>query len=146
AYRNMTDQDLKAIYAYLRTIPPAAHYVSNQPPFTHCAICGLEHGLGDKNKRERPAGIKVDPTIFDRYTGTYFNAAFQSTYIISKDGDKLYGKQGETAPKTELIPQSELYFLAPGWPLPITFNKEKDGRITGLTEATDYGVVHKKIK
>jgi len=146
AYKNMTDEDLKAIYAYLRTVPPAAHHISSQPPFTHCDICGMEHGLGYKNKREKPAGIKLDPAIYDRYTGTYFNEERQSTYIISKEGGKLYGKQWESAPKTELIPQSELYFLAPGWALPISFNKEKDGRITGLTEATDYGMVLKKIK
>jgi len=145
AYRNMTDDDLKAIYAYLRTIPPAVHHVSSQPPFTHCAICGLEHGLGYKNKLEKPARIKMDPTIYDRYTGTYFNAERQATFTILKEGDKLYGKRWETAQKTELIPQSELYFLAPGWELPISFNKEKDGRITGLTEATDYGMVLKKI-
>lgn len=49
AFKNINDEDLKAIYAYLRTFPLSQHYVSNQPPFTKCAICGLEHGLGDKN-------------------------------------------------------------------------------------------------
>ena len=59
--------DLKAIYAYLGTFPPSQHYISNQQPFTHCAICGQEHGLGYKNKLEKPAGIKIDPDIYNQY-------------------------------------------------------------------------------
>ena len=146
AYRNMTDEDLRAMYAYLRTLPPARHVVSSQLPFTHCAICGMDHGLGEKNKREMPAGITIDPALYNNYTGTYFNEERQSTYIIFKEGNKLFGKQWETAPKIELIPQSASYFLAPGWPVPVSFIKDKDGHIAQLMEATDYGVLHKKIK
>ena len=88
----------------------------------------------------------MDPALYNNYTGTYFNEERQSTYIIFKEGNKLFGKQWETAPKIELIPQSALYFLAPGWPVPVSFIKDKDGHITQLMEATDYGVLHKKIK
>lgn len=146
AFKNMTDDDLKAIYAYLLTVPPAQHYVNNQPPFTHCAICGMEHGVGDKNKRKKPAGIKLDPKLYDQYAGTYFNEQWNNSYIITRDGNKLLGKQWETGPATELIPQTELRFLTPGWVLPVTFIKDKDGRITQLTEETDYGRLFKKIK
>jgi len=146
AYRNMTDEDLRAMYAYLRTLPAAKHAVSSRLPFTHCAICGMDHGLGEKNKREMPAGVKIDPALYNNYTGTYFNEERQSTYIIFKEGNKLFGKQWETAPKIELIPQSASYFLAPGWPVPVSFIKDKDGHITQLMEATDYGVLHRKIK
>ncbi len=146
SFKNMTDDDLKAIYAYLRTLPPSKHYVSNQKPFTHCAICGQEHGLGEKNKRETPTGIKMDPALYDQYAGTYFNEQYNSSYIISKEGNKLIGQQWENAPRTELVPQSDQRFLAGGWVLPINFNKDKDGHITQLTEETDYGRVFKKIK
>lgn len=50
-YRNMTDEDLKAIFAYLKTLKPVDHYVDNALPGTKCAICGLEHGGGERNKK-----------------------------------------------------------------------------------------------
>ena len=49
AYKGMTDDDLKAIFAYLRTIPPVKHRVDNSEPPTLCKICGLKHGGGELN-------------------------------------------------------------------------------------------------
>ena len=49
-YRNMTDQDLKSIFAYLKTLKPIDHYVDNAQPKTKCARCTLEHGGGERNK------------------------------------------------------------------------------------------------
>ncbi len=146
AYKNMTDDDLKAIYKYLGTIPPSQHYISSQLPFTHCAICGLEHGLGEKNKRARPGGIKLDPDLYNLYAGTYLNEEFNSTYTIFREGNKLFGQAWENAPKTELIPQSEVHFLAPGWRLPVSFVKDKMGNVIQLVEDSDAGLVWKKIK
>jgi hypothetical protein len=51
AYRNMTDQDLKAIFAYLKTLEPVDHYVDNTLPPTECARCRLKHGGGSRNKK-----------------------------------------------------------------------------------------------
>jgi len=48
-FRNMTDDDLKAVFAYLRTIKPVHHIVDNTEPPTQCKICGQKHGLGDRN-------------------------------------------------------------------------------------------------
>jgi mono/diheme cytochrome c family protein len=48
-YRGMTDEDLKAIFAYLRTVPPIKHRVDNTEPPTPCKICGFVHGAGDRN-------------------------------------------------------------------------------------------------
>jgi mono/diheme cytochrome c family protein len=49
-YRGMTDDDLKAIFAYLKTLKPVDHFVDNAMPRTKCATCGLEHGGGERNK------------------------------------------------------------------------------------------------
>jgi mono/diheme cytochrome c family protein len=49
-YRNMTDQDLKDLYAYLKTLKPVDHFVDNSQPATKCARCGFAHGGGDRNK------------------------------------------------------------------------------------------------
>lgn len=146
AFKNITDDDLKAIYTYLRTIPPSQHYISNQPPFTHCAICGQEHGLGGKNKREKLAGIKLDPKLYDQYVGTYFNEEWNSSYIITRERTKLIGQAWENGPKIELIPQSESHFFAPGWVLPVNFIKDKNGHITYMVEDSDEGKIYKKIK
>lgn len=48
-YRNMTDDDLKAIFAYLRTLKPVKHTVDNSEPATDCKVCGNKHGGGDRN-------------------------------------------------------------------------------------------------
>ena len=48
-YKNMTDEDLKSIFAYVKTFKPVHHYVDNHEPPTMCRLCGLKHGLGDKN-------------------------------------------------------------------------------------------------
>jgi mono/diheme cytochrome c family protein len=48
-YRGMGDEDLKAIFAYVKTFKPVHHYVDNHEPPTMCRLCGLKHGLGDKN-------------------------------------------------------------------------------------------------
>jgi mono/diheme cytochrome c family protein len=48
-YRNMTDDDLKAIFAYLQTLAPVDHYVDNALAPTPCAKCGLQHGGGARN-------------------------------------------------------------------------------------------------
>jgi mono/diheme cytochrome c family protein len=48
-FRNMTDDDLRAVFAYLKTVRPVAHRVSNVDPPTLCPRCGRRHGLGDLN-------------------------------------------------------------------------------------------------
>lgn len=48
-YRSMTDEDLKAIFAYLRTLKPVKHTVDNTEPLTACKLCGMKHGGGERN-------------------------------------------------------------------------------------------------
>ena len=48
-YSGQTDEDLKTMYAYLRTLPPVAHRVNNTKPPTACKKCGVSHGAGDSN-------------------------------------------------------------------------------------------------
>lgn len=51
-FRNMTDEDLKAIFAYLRTLPPVQHRIDNTEEPTVCEVCGGRHGFGDRNHSE----------------------------------------------------------------------------------------------
>ena len=48
-YRYQTDDDLKAIFAYLRTLKPAKHRVDNGEPPTYCRLCRTRHGAGNLN-------------------------------------------------------------------------------------------------
>jgi mono/diheme cytochrome c family protein len=47
--RNLNDDDLKAIFAYLHTLPPIKHRVDNTLPPTYCKLCKHKHGAGDQN-------------------------------------------------------------------------------------------------
>jgi hypothetical protein len=49
--RNMTDQDLGAIFAYLRTLKPVQHRLDNSLPATLCPLDGAMHGAGDQNSK-----------------------------------------------------------------------------------------------
>jgi cbb3-type cytochrome c oxidase subunit III len=48
-FKNLTDDDLKAIFAYLRTLAPVKHRVDNTLPPTYCKICKQKHGAGEQN-------------------------------------------------------------------------------------------------
>jgi len=48
-FGKMSDEDLKSILAYLRTLKPVSHRVDNTEPPTMCKVCRQKHGLGDKN-------------------------------------------------------------------------------------------------
>ena len=47
-FKNLTDDDLKAIYAYLRTLKPVKHRVDNTLPATYCKVCKRKHRGGDQ--------------------------------------------------------------------------------------------------
>lgn len=48
-FRNLTDDDLKAIFEYLHSLKPICHHVDNTEPATYCKQCRTKHGLGAMN-------------------------------------------------------------------------------------------------
>jgi mono/diheme cytochrome c family protein len=50
-FRRLSDNDLRDMFAYLKTVKPVAHSVNNTDPPTPCEVCGRAHGLGDTNRR-----------------------------------------------------------------------------------------------
>jgi hypothetical protein len=52
ALREMRDEDLAGIFAYLKTLKPVAHLVDNTEPPTLCPLDGARHGAGNQNKKE----------------------------------------------------------------------------------------------
>lgn len=51
-FRGMTDQDLGAMFAYLKTLKPVAHRVDNSLPPTLCPLDNTLHGAGDQNRKQ----------------------------------------------------------------------------------------------
>lgn len=50
-FRNITDSDLSDMYAYIKTLAPVKHRISNTDPPTPCVVCNKSHGLGELNKK-----------------------------------------------------------------------------------------------
>jgi mono/diheme cytochrome c family protein len=48
-YRGMTDEDIAAVFAYLKTLQPVRHHVDNTEPPTYCKLCRQMHGGGNQN-------------------------------------------------------------------------------------------------
>jgi mono/diheme cytochrome c family protein len=48
-YKNLSDEDLKAMFAYVRTLKPVKHRVDNSEAPTECKLCRLKHGGGAEN-------------------------------------------------------------------------------------------------
>lgn len=48
-FKNLTDDDLKAMYAYVRTLQPVKHRVDNTLAATYCKLCKQKHGAGEQN-------------------------------------------------------------------------------------------------
>lgn len=48
-FKSLTDDDLKAIFAYLKSMPAIKHRVDNLLPPTYCKLCKQKHGAGDQN-------------------------------------------------------------------------------------------------
>jgi mono/diheme cytochrome c family protein len=47
--KNLSDDDLKTMFAYLKAQPPVKHRVDNTLPATYCKVCKQQHGAGDQN-------------------------------------------------------------------------------------------------
>ena len=48
-YREMTDEDIVAMFAYLKMLKPVRHHVDNTEPPTFCKVCRQTHGGGNQN-------------------------------------------------------------------------------------------------
>lgn len=48
-FSQMSDDDLKSVFAYLRALKPIKHRVDNTVPSSYCTKCRQRHGMGDSN-------------------------------------------------------------------------------------------------
>ena len=52
SFKLVTDADVVDMFAYLQTLTPVKHRVSNTDPPAACAVCGQTHGLGELNVKK----------------------------------------------------------------------------------------------
>ena len=48
-FKSLSDDDLRDVFAYLKTIPPVKHRVDNTEEPSQCKVCGQKHGAGVRN-------------------------------------------------------------------------------------------------
>lgn len=131
AFSRLTDSDLHAVYAALRTTFPVAHYISNTGTPTACPVCGLEHPAGDVNAIESVSAADIDTSVYHDYSGSYFNSEFGLTISVRTDGDRLLMREDQR-PEVELIPITEKLFAVPGGLAPVEFVTATDGSALSL--------------
>lgn len=81
-------------------------------------------------KRIEGKETKIDSSVFDSYVGEYeIGPGF--TLTITREGDKLMGQPSGQG-KRELEPVSETQFTIPAVKASVTFEKDAEGKTTGL--------------
>ncbi len=134
AFRNISDSDLSAILAALKTLPPVRHQIVNGKKPTLCAVCGTLHGYGDQNKIIPIIPIAFNTSLYPGYAGVYADNERDTVLILLND-QKLWVKMGGEDDKgIELIPVAKDEFNGSGLPSPITFIKNPAGKLTGFTD------------
>ena len=82
-FRNLNDEDLDALFAYLRALPKVKHLIDNIDKPTKCAICGGEHPLGQYNRPPELKLVSVPLAELKDTVGTYrFEDGFQVRIAI----------------------------------------------------------------
>lgn len=113
AFRNLTDHDLRAIHAYLQTMPPVAHFINNHAEPTYCAVCGQMHGLGEMNSSYQPTSMPLEAEAFASYIGIYYSAEDDFRLEITLAGDRLVARVDDEDP-VDITFVSRERILVPG--------------------------------
>ena len=129
AYRNMSDEDLRAIFLALRQVPPVRHLVSNLAVPTECVVCGQAHGFGELNTEPSFERMADDRGPLERYAGR-FRLDVDEMVITLRSG-ALFASMNHEAP-IELIPVADGRFAGRGLFSPITFERDEKGQVSAL--------------
>jgi mono/diheme cytochrome c family protein len=134
-FRRMSDADLRDVFAFLRTLRPIDHNVSNIDAPAFCAACRQTHGLGGHNHAKRIDRIAVDPASYDELAGEYVFDDNGVHAVVRRDGSRLLlTRQGR---EIELLPVAPLEFDAEsGLQAPLRFERGPAGRIVAFTILT----------
>jgi mono/diheme cytochrome c family protein len=129
-FKNLTDEDVDAIYQALMTTNPVKHSIMNGIPPTYCEVCEFNHGLGDQNKKEPLKPYKDNLKIPADLAGSYVNQLYElDTLKISYNENKLF-LSGAT--ERELFPINENYYNSDGYYAPLQFIRDQNKEITHI--------------
>jgi mono/diheme cytochrome c family protein len=126
AYKNLTDEDLEAIFIALQQVPPVNHKVINSMAATYCKVCGQEHGYGEYNKIEAPKAVTFNKSLYPDFVGTYLHPEGFSAEVKLEGGKLLISEGGEFM---ELIPVAGNRFEALGLSTPVSFKRDESGKV-----------------
>ena len=127
-FKNMTDEDLDAIYQALLTTYPVKHMMMNRVPSSYCEVCKLQHGLGDQNKLPSLKPYKENYNIPVIVAGTYYNESIPIDSVrieLNQNKPNMFGE--------EIFPVSETRYFADGLVAPVTFFRDENGKVTHFT-------------
>jgi len=129
-FKNLTDEDVDAIYQALMTTNPVKHYIMNGIPPTYCEVCEFNHGLGDQNKKESLKPYKDNLNIPADLAGSYVNQLYElDTLKIFYSENKLT-LSGST--ERELIPINENYYNSDGYYAPLQFVRDQNNKVSHI--------------
>jgi hypothetical protein len=129
SFKNLTDEDLGAIYQALMTSYPVRHIVLNRAPITYCEVCQMEHGMGSQNKLEPIKAFIDNYKIPSDLAGVYYDQMFErDTLRISYNQGKLALIRKEK--EWQLIPINETAYISEGFFAPIDFIRNIEGQVT----------------
>ncbi|HXT69319.1 MAG TPA: c-type cytochrome [Vicinamibacterales bacterium] len=130
-FRNLNDEDLDALFAYLRALPKVKHVIDNIDKPTKCVICENEHPLGQYNK---PPEIKLVSTPLAELkdtVGTY-RAEDGFQFDIAIENGKFMVKFSKDD-GCELVTENRRVYFCQGAVERIEFVRDASGKVTGLT-------------
>jgi mono/diheme cytochrome c family protein len=130
SFKNMSNEDLAAIYAALKTTYPVKHMVNSKVKPTLCEVCGLEHGLGDQNKIVQIKPYKSKEKIPADIAGTYLWQIFQDTLRVKVEKGEIsvtsYGKENK------LIQISPTEYIPEDGYAPLHFVRDSNNKVVAL--------------
>jgi hypothetical protein len=134
-FGKMSDQDLDAIFAFLRAQHPVNHAISNTDEPTPCPVCGQKHGLGDRNHPKIHDVVALDPRALPDYTGRYRFA--DDIVVVTSDGTglRIQFEGDPTSIALSQLPGGE--FTAAEIPDFLTFRRDAHGRVDALVSSVD---------
>lgn len=141
SFKNMTDEDLEAIYQALMTTYPVKHMVQNGVTPTPCEVCGNKHGLGERNKIEPVKPFKTRETPPDDIAGLYAGQVFPDTVKVAVNKNEIV--LGMWGREFKVIPISPTGYFAEGISAPLHFVRDERGKVTAL-EYDDFRKPYKK--
>jgi mono/diheme cytochrome c family protein len=131
-FRNLNDQDLDALFAYLQALPKVKHVIDNIDAPTKCRICEGEHPLGQYNK---PPEVRLVPLQMAELKGAPGTYRFEDGYEVrlAIEGGKLHVKFDDGG-GCELVTADRQTYFCEGDIFRIQFVRDGTSRITGITD------------